>query len=74
MDATDDLAADTWRETPAYDRQARRDRAEAHCRTWQYGRHIDTLPLELAQPPLAHPPAFPKLEIYGAEPWVKRRP
>jgi hypothetical protein len=66
---------DTWRETPSYDAEARRDRAEAYRRTWQYGRHIDTLPLEPTQAPLAYPPAFPKLEIYGAEPWtVKRRP
>ena len=58
---------DTWREIPAYDSDARRERAEAHCRTQQHGRHIDTLPLEPVPPPLTHPPAFPRLKVYGAE-------
>jgi len=73
--ATEPEPVDTWRDTPAYDAKARRARADAHCRTWQHGRHIDTLPLEPRQPSLTHPPAFPKLKVYGAEPWtVKRRP
>jgi len=36
----------TWREVPPYNAKARNDHAEAHCRTWQHGRHIDTLPRE----------------------------
>src|SRR6516165_8141772 len=56
-------------------RLTRADFTDAPCRTWQHGRHIDTLPLEPRQPSLTHPPAFPKLKVYGAEPWtVKRRP
>src|SRR5262245_8280006 len=58
---------ETWRDTPAFDYEVRRERAEAHCRTQQHGRHIDTIPLEPRQPPLIHPPAFPKLKICGGE-------
>jgi hypothetical protein len=69
------MTSSTWRETPPHDADARRDRAEAHRSTWQHGRHIDTLPLEPRQSSLTHPPAFPKLKVYGAELWTaKRRP
>jgi|SRR5262245_47259275 len=57
----------TWREVPPYDAKARNDHAEAHCRTWQHGRHIDTLPGEPKQSPLTHP-----LEVYAESnpfPW-----
>jgi len=62
---------DTWRDIPPYDAEARRERAEMHCRTPQHGRHIDTLPLEPIQPPLIHPPAFPKLIVRDGKPGLK---
>jgi hypothetical protein len=65
------MTKETWRDLPPYDYEARRERAEAHCRTQQHGRHIDTLPLEPRQPPLTDPPAFPWLQICGGEPCVK---